>query len=77
MSREGSEGTGGSKIKCSAGKDFITRLSSMDSLPKKVVVVVVCCCSFCCNCYYFKFSQNWVSNSIDEIYLLLFLFCCF
>ena len=48
MSREGSEGTGGSKIKCSAGKDFKTRLSSIESLPKKVVVVVVVvvvCCS--------------------------------
>ena len=23
------------------------------------------CCSFCCYCYYFKFSQNWVSISGD------------
>ena len=27
--------------------------------------MVVCCCSFSCYCYYFKFSQNWVSNSLN------------
>ena len=21
------------------------------------------CCYFCCYCYYFKFSRNWISNS--------------
>ena len=42
-----------------------TRFSSIESQPKKVVVLVVYCCSFCCYCYYFKFSQHWVSNSWD------------
>ena len=42
-----------------------TRLSSIESQPKKVVVVVVVvyCCSLCRYCYHFKFSQNWVSSS--------------
>ena len=43
----------------------ITRLSSIESQPKNVVVVFVYCCSFFCYCYYFKFSQNLVSNSWD------------
>ena len=35
-------------------------------------------CNFPCNCYYFKFSKNWVSNSCDifvvgAVFVLLFL----
>ena len=49
-----------------------TRSSSIESHPKKVVVVVVVvyCCSFCCYCFHFKFSRNWVSK------LLRYICCC-
>ena len=50
------------------------RLLPIESQPK--IVTVVYCCSFCCYCYHFRFSQNWVSNSWDMFVAVFFLFCC-